>query len=256
MIKHPLVALKISRKFVLFFIALTWIYSLACILSQLLVEHSFALEGFLTSCSFNYISRSTPHRLANMVLFVFGFCVPVSIMIVFYIKLWYFLTNKSMHHKDDSIKSRSWRDHEKLLSKKPTPDVDKMKRLYSKQSEASANSEIEDSKFIKRELKVTRTIIFIMFAFLFAWTPYAAITLFAQYAPEGIVRIVVTPFTASLPALFAKLSSVYNPVLYTLTNKECRNYYRSVLFKSDKKNASESMNLAHDRSIIKRITKN
>lgn len=80
---------------------------------------------------------------------------------------------------------------------------------------------------MKREVKVARSIVFIVLAFLFAWLPYALVTLYAQYAPLEYLNPVITPYTTSLPSLCAKMSSVYNPILYVLTNEECRGYFKS-----------------------------
>ena len=52
--------------------------------------------------------------------------------------------------------------------------------------------------------------------FLIAWTPYAIMAMGATYgSPE-----VFTPSIAVLPALFAKSSTCYNPVIYVFMNKQ------------------------------------
>ena len=52
--------------------------------------------------------------------------------------------------------------------------------------------------------------------FLIAWTPYAIMAMGATYgSPE-----VFTPSIAVLPALFAKTSTCYNPVIYVFMNKQ------------------------------------
>lgn len=229
MIKSPLLVLKISSRCVFACIALTWLYSLACVLPQLVVlEHGFVLEGLLTSCTFNYLDRTSPAQtLLMMLMFVFGFFVPLALIIVFYLLMWHFLRNNNVfltynvryptsirkedHHEND--------DSPTLLKKNMSIAPPR------KPSQASGLQQL------RREIRVARMIFLIVAAFVLAWLPYALVTLFAQFAPVAWLPRYVTPFTTSLPALFAKLSSVYNPLLYTLTNSECRAYYKRLLVK-------------------------
>ena len=59
--------------------------------------------------------------------------------------------------------------------------------------------------------------------FVVAWTPYAAVTFAAQFGSN--IEAYINPYTTSLPALFAKTSSVYNPLIYTLSNKDFRRFF-------------------------------
>lgn len=222
MIKNPLLVLKISSRYILICIAFTWIYSLACVLPQLFVlEHGFVLEGFLTSCTFNYLDRSLEQTLLMMAMFVFGFFIPLMLIIVFYFLMWYYLRNNSVFLTYSVRRQtiRSQHEDTSLIASTRNRTLNE-----SKKSNTSQNSSSECQ--LRREIRVARMIILIVLAFVVAWSPYAVVTLFAQFAPIKYVNVYVTPFTTSLPALFAKLSSVYNPVLYTLTNSACRNFYR------------------------------
>ena len=62
-----------------------------------------------------------------------------------------------------------------------------------------------------------------------SWFPYACLAMFAQYG--SYIEKYVTPATVSLPSLFAKASSVYNPILYTLNNKDCKKFLKKKFFK-------------------------
>ena len=92
--------------------------------------------------------------------------------------------------------------------------------------------------FIKSEIKVIRRILLGISLFLFAWLPYVVITGYAQFGFN--IETVVTPYTTFLPALFAKLSSVFNPILYLLHNVECRKY---LYLKISRKNFETSSNM-------------
>ena len=56
--------------------------------------------------------------------------------------------------------------------------------------------------------------------FLIAWTPYAIMAMGATYGSPDIF----TPTIAALPALFAKTSNCYNPIIYVFMNKQVGTY--------------------------------
>jgi hypothetical protein len=72
----------------------------------------------------------------------------------------------------------------------------------------------------------------IVLMYLVAWTPYAVVTLAAQLGSN--INYYVNPYTTSLPALFAKASSVYNPIVYTINNKDFRRFFFSYFRKKIK----------------------
>ena len=60
--------------------------------------------------------------------------------------------------------------------------------------------------------------------FCIAWFPYAIVTLLAQFGTN--IQRYITPYTTAIPSLFAKLSSVYNPLIFILTNKKLKKFYK------------------------------
>ncbi|XP_039583861.1 pinopsin-like [Passer montanus] len=55
--------------------------------------------------------------------------------------------------------------------------------------------------------------------FLLCWLPYAAVALLATFGQPGLI----TPAASIVPAILAKSSTVYNPVIYMFLNKQ---FYR------------------------------
>ena len=86
-----------------------------------------------------------------------------------------------------------------------------------------------NQSFTFREIRVAKTILLIVALFIISWTPYVMIAFFAQFAPVSLVPSIVTPYTAALPAIFAKASSIFNPIVFTLTNRECYCYFKRAL---------------------------
>ena len=77
----------------------------------------------------------------------------------------------------------------------------------------------------KREIKLVKTLCLNVFFYCVAWLPYAFVTMYAQYGPNMVYYI--TPWSTSIPAIMAKLSSVYNPIIYVMTSKDCKNYIQA-----------------------------
>ena len=82
---------------------------------------------------------------------------------------------------------------------------------------------------IKRELKLIRYIFFVLLFYVVAWSPYALLTIIAQFSTD--IENYVTPFTTVLTAVFAKTSTVLNPILYSLNNQHFIEFVRVKIFK-------------------------
>lgn len=72
------------------------------------------------------------------------------------------------------------------------------------------------------ERKVTMMVVWMVSAFLVAWSPYAAFALIKQFGNPDII----SPGLAILPALIAKSSICYNPVIYIGMNSQVSFLYK------------------------------
>lgn len=68
----------------------------------------------------------------------------------------------------------------------------------------------------KVEGRVTYMVAVMIAAFLLAWTPYAVFALLSQFGDPNYV----TPAMAVVPALVAKSSICYNPLIYVGLNTQ------------------------------------
>lgn len=224
-----------------------WSYAALWVLLQFGSEHGYVLEGFLTSCSFDYFSRDFYTRIFMTSMFIGGFLVPLFILIIY---LW--LTKKTL----DSKKKFFGGDF-RAFSTRGGKSGSFKKTTMSQQSESSAvnpdnnsglsdqnsisfkekdsngalnanSSEAKEFSFKKRQYRVMKTIFFNVVFFCIAWTPYAIIVMLAQYGTN--IEQYITPYSTSIPALLAKTSSIYNPILYTLNNQDCKNYFKRTFF--------------------------
>lgn len=58
----------------------------------------------------------------------------------------------------------------------------------------------------------------LILAFIVAWTPYAVLCLWTFFASP----LTVPPFLTLIPPLFAKASTVFNPIIYFMSNPKLR----------------------------------
>lgn len=72
------------------------------------------------------------------------------------------------------------------------------------------------SRVSKAETKVALMVAVMIIAFLTAWTPYAVLALLIAFGDPDIV----TPGVAVIPALMAKSSICYNPIIYAGLNPQ------------------------------------
>lgn len=247
--------------------AFSWIYSLLCISLSFFTKRGFDLEGILTSCTIDYISQDSVSRLVLILMFIGGFILPFSIIVICYYLiisilklknniLQYNFSSNNHHVYKFSKKSlnlsvsehfrsvSSWSLNESsrfVLNKIENPHYDQAHEVFelnSKYCTHSMNIDLKNNFFFKREIRVSKTILTFVGFFCLTWFPYAIVLLVAQFASNR--EHFITPLSASLPALFAKFSTVANPIIYTLHYKECKLFFldmfhlRKIFFKYSK----------------------
>lgn len=80
----------------------------------------------------------------------------------------------------------------------------------------AAAQQQESATTQKAEKEVTRMVILMVIFFLICWLPYASVA-FYIFTHQGSN---FGPIFMTVPAFFAKSSSIYNPVIYIMMNKQ------------------------------------
>ncbi|XP_075215320.1 rhodopsin, GQ-coupled-like [Lycorma delicatula] len=174
-----------------------WWYCFSLSLPPLFGWSRYIPEGFFTSCSWDYTTRTTANRAYYIYLLTFGFLIPVTIITYCYV---FILTAIFEHGKEMSAIKAIKGGRQPLTSSLPT---------------APASSTIRTAEII----------LTLVLLFLLSWTPYAVVTLIGQFGNQGLV----TPWVSALPAFFAKASVVYNPIVYGLSHPHFRASLRQYL---------------------------
>ena len=149
----------------------------------------YVQDGSRIVCSFDFFTRSTINIAYNITIQVLYFGIPVTVIVASYVIIF--------------VKVRS---HE---------------RKYFRQKTGGAFDEIvlrrmrKNRKHQKNELKTARAGIILVVVFCLSWLPYSIVSLVALYGDNSFI----TPLLVSIPAVFAKLSTILNPILYALVHK-------------------------------------
>uniref|UniRef100_A0A8C3LGW6 G-protein coupled receptors family 1 profile domain-containing protein n=1 Tax=Chrysolophus pictus TaxID=9089 RepID=A0A8C3LGW6_CHRPC len=173
-----------SKKRTMQIIAAVWLYSLGWSVAPLLGWSSYVPEGLMISCTWDYVTYSPANRSYTMILCCCVFFIPLIIILHCY--LFMFLAIRS-----------TGRDVQKLGS-------------------CSRKSFLSQS--MKNEWKLAKIAFVVIIVYVLSWSPYACVTLIA-WAGRGNT---LTPYSKSVPAVIAKASAIYNPIIYAIIHPRYR----------------------------------
>ncbi len=235
-VNSPFKASKFNLKQKILAIVFTWIYSFVFIGLQLFSENSFVLEGFLTTCSFDYISKNMYTRVLVFIMIIGGFLLPLAIIIIFYTLTKITISIKSkriifVNYRNKFTKNIRNVHYSKVLLTNNDLDTDvNINSISLSHLQNDSFYKSGYSSLVRMENKVLQIIILNIIFFCIAWVPYALVAIIGELDLPNQTRY-INLYTTTLPALFAKTSSIYNPILYTFTNKECKHYFKIQWFR-------------------------
>ncbi|XP_077156982.1 melanopsin [Paroedura picta] len=185
-ITKPLQSIKrTSKKCSCLIIALVWLYSLAWSVCPLFGWSSYVPEGLMISCTWDYITYSPANRSYTMMLCWCVFFIPL--IIIFHCYLFMFLAIRTIGRNVQKLGSSSGR-----------------------------KSNISQS--IKSEWKLAKIAFVAIVVYVVSWSPYACVTLIAWAGHASFL----TPYSKSVPAVIAKASAIYNPIIYAIIHPRYR----------------------------------
>lgn len=164
-------------------LALLWLYALGWSLPPFFGWSAYVPEGLQTSCSWDYMSFTPSVRTYTILLFMFVFFIPLSIIAACYLAIFRAI--------------RKTRREVRELDSSETPKV---------------------LECIKSEWKMAKVALLVIFLFVISWLPYSVVALTAT---AGYAHV-LTPYMNSIPALIAKASAIHNPIIYAITHPKYR----------------------------------
>ncbi|XP_059489071.1 opsin, ultraviolet-sensitive [Neocloeon triangulifer] len=180
---------KLSKGKVFFMILLTWGYAIPWTLMPLTSYWGrFVPEGYLTSCTFDYLTNTMENKMFVFFIFVFSYFIPMFSIIFFYSQIVGHVVN-----------------HEKALKAQA-----KKMNVDSLRSGEKANA--------SAEIRIAKTAIGICALFVASWTPYAVLALIGAFGNQALL----TPTMSMLPALCCKLVACIDPYVYAISHPRYR----------------------------------
>ncbi|KAJ6655412.1 hypothetical protein lerEdw1_005409 [Lerista edwardsae] len=96
-------------------------------------------------------------------------------------------------------------------------NVQKLGSTYGRKSSVSQS--------IKNEWKLAKIAFVAIVVFVVSWSPYACVTLIAWAGRSSVLN----PYSKSVPAVIAKASAIYNPIIYAIIHPRYRRTIRSAV---------------------------
>lgn len=181
---------KLSRGQVILLIALIWTYTIPWALMPLMhVWGRFVPEGFLTSCTFDYLTDTPEIRYFVATIFTFSYCIPMSLIIYYYSQIVSHVVN-----------------HEKALREQA-----KKMNVESLRSNANTNAQ-------SAEIRIAKAAITICFLFVLSWTPYGTLAMIGAFGNKALL----TPGITMIPACTCKFVACLDPYVYAISHPRYR----------------------------------
>ena len=177
-----------------------WIYGLFWCICPLLGWSSYGIEGIGINCSIKWQSRDAGNISYIVLLFIFSFVTPVGVICFSYMKIYYIVKSHN----------RSVMTNVRHVVKRDEVDI----RVEGNMEEPSLYIEQGQSQLtVSRERRIAKIGFIMASAFCLAWMPYAVVSIMAVRSPSS-----VSPLAATIPAIIAKSSTCYFPVIYGVTH--------------------------------------
>lgn len=185
-----------------------WIY--ACLFAMIPALNigygHYVPEGYLTSCSYDYLTEEFSPRCFIFVFFCAAWLAPFCTISFCYISIFRVVVcNRNMSSNNDE------------------------QRLSSRH--------VKERTKRKAEIKLAFLVMAVIALFFVSWTPYAVVTLLGVTGRKDLL----TPITSMIPALFCKTAACINPFIYIITHPKFRKEFKKMLFRDKSRRMSSTI---------------
>ncbi|KAI5645383.1 7 transmembrane receptor (rhodopsin family) domain-containing protein [Phthorimaea operculella] len=182
---------RLSQGKVLLMITFIWIYCTPWALMPLFeVWGRYVPEGYLTSCTFDYLTNTFDTKLFVGCIFFCSYCIPMSFIIYFY----------SGIVKQVFAHEAALRQQAKKMN---------VESLRANQGNASSES---------AEIRIAKAALTVCFLFVASWTPYGVMSLIGAFGDQQLL----TPGVTMIPAVACKAVACIDPWVYAISHPKYR----------------------------------
>nr|ART29973.1 opsin [Heliconius erato cyrbia] len=181
---------RLSRGKALLLIALVWIYTTPWSLLPLFrIWGRFVPEGYLTACSFDYLTNTFDTKLFTACIFICAYAIPLTLIMYFY----------SGIVKQVFAHEAALREQAKKMN---------VESLRSNQN-ASAES---------AEIRIAKAALTVCFLYVASWTPYGIMSLIGAFGDQKLL----SPGVTMIPAIACKGVACIDPWVYAISHPKYR----------------------------------
>nr|ART29961.1 opsin [Heliconius erato petiverana]ART29965.1 opsin [Heliconius erato petiverana] len=181
---------RLSRGKALLLIAFVWIYTTPWSLLPLFrIWGRFVPEGYLTACSFDYLTNTFDTKLFTGCIFIFTYAIPLILIMYYY----------SGIVKQVFAHEAALREQAKKMN---------VESLRSNQN-ASAES---------AEIRIAKAALTVCFLYVASWTPYGIMSLIGAFGDQQLL----SPGVTMIPAIACKGVACIDPWVYAISHPKYR----------------------------------
>nr|ART29917.1 opsin [Heliconius clysonymus]ART29920.1 opsin [Heliconius clysonymus]ART29923.1 opsin [Heliconius clysonymus]ART29927.1 opsin [Heliconius clysonymus] len=181
---------RLSRGKALLLIAFVWIYTTPWSLLPLFrIWGRFVPEGYLTACSFDYLTNTFDTKLFTGCIFIFTYAIPLLLIMYYY----------SGIVKQVFAHEAALREQAKKMN---------VESLRSNQN-ASAES---------AEIRIAKAALTVCFLYVASWTPYGIMSLIGAFGDQHLL----SPGVTMIPAIACKGVACIDPWVYAISHPKYR----------------------------------
>lgn len=149
----------------------------------------FVPEGYLTSCTFDYLTDTFDNHMFVGTIFTFSYVFPMTFIIYYYSQIVSHVVN-----------------HEKAL------------KAQAKKMNVESLRSNQDTQKASVEVRIAKACITVCALFVAAWTPYAVLALIGAFGDKTLL----TPGVTMIPACCCKFVACLDPYVYAISHPRYR----------------------------------
>nr|QBP79225.1 ultraviolet wavelength sensitive opsin isoform B [Biston betularia] len=181
---------RLSRGKVLLMMAFVWIYATPWALLPLFkIWGRFVPEGYLTSCTFDYLTNTFDTKLFVACIFTCSYVFPMSMIIYFY----------------SGIVKQVFAHEAALREQAKKMNVESLRANQSSGAESA-------------EIRIAKAALTVCFLFVASWTPYGVMALIGAFGDQQLL----TPGVTMIPAVACKAVACIDPWVYAISHPKYR----------------------------------
>nr|ART29984.1 opsin [Heliconius hecale zuleika] len=181
---------RLSHGKALLLIACVWIYTTPWSLLPLFrIWGRFVPEGYLTACSFDYLTNTFDTKLFTGCIFIFAYAIPLCLIMYYY----------------SGIVKQVFAHEAALREQAKKMNVESLRSNHNAAAESA-------------EIRIAKAALTVCFLYVASWTPYGIMSLIGAFGDQQLL----SPGVTMIPAIACKGVACIDPWVYAISHPKYR----------------------------------